>query len=47
LVESAGSQVYAGELLDVFYEGVAMLISAREARKYENGGTGVPPESFN
>jgi hypothetical protein len=47
LVERAGSQVYARKLLNVFNEGVAVLISTREAREYEDGGPGVSPESFN
>jgi hypothetical protein len=32
------------ELLDVFYEGVAMFLTARKAGQYEDGGAGVSPE---
>ena len=46
LIERAGSQVYASKLFNVLDEGVAVLISPREARKYEDGGSGISPESF-
>ena len=36
----------AGKLLNVFDKGVAMLVAAREAREYEDCGTGVSAESF-
>jgi len=47
LVERAGSEVYAGKILDVFHEGVAVLVASRQAGEYEDGGTGVSPKPFN
>jgi hypothetical protein len=47
LIERAGRQVDTRELLNVFDDGVTMFIATREAREYEDGGTGVSPESFN
>jgi hypothetical protein len=32
------------ELLDVFYEGVAVFLASRETGKYEDGGACVSPE---
>jgi|GEM_PF-3627703 len=46
LVERARSQVYAGKLFNIFNEGIAVFVTAREAGENENGGTCVSPESF-
>jgi len=36
----------SGELLDVLYEGVAVLIATRETGEHENGDGSISPESF-
>jgi hypothetical protein len=46
LVERAGSQVDAREFLDVLYEGVAVLVAARETGEHKYGGGGVSPQSL-
>jgi hypothetical protein len=44
LVEGAGRQMDARELLDIFHEGVAVFVTSREAGKDEHGGPRVASE---
>ena len=36
--------MHTRELLDVFYEGVAVFFTTRKTGQYENGSAGVSPE---
>jgi hypothetical protein len=45
LIEGAGRQMDARELLDILHEGVAVFVTSRETGKDEHGGPRVAPEA--